>query len=66
MSKPKHFKCPNCGKYIRGPVKETRNDGEGVFRRRRCEECDIIIETLEQITEFHKKQVRSHANGGQF
>jgi transcriptional regulator NrdR family protein len=49
-----HFKCPNCGSYVRAPVKETRNEFGGVFRRRRCEQCKIIIETLEQITGFHK------------
>lgn len=60
MSKPKHFQCPNCKNYVRAPVKETRNDGEGVFRRRCCEMCGIIMETLETITEYHEKRGRKN------
>lgn len=59
MSKPKHFKCPGCGAYIRGPVKETRNEFDGVFRRRVCEECGLIIETLETIKAFYVVKKRS-------
>lgn len=62
----KHFKCPNCGRYIRGAVRETRNEFEGVLRRRKCEECGIIIETLETITSFHEKMVRNYGDRGVF
>lgn len=54
MSKPMHFKCPGCGAYIRGHVKETRNETDGIFRRRVCEECGAIIETLEKIDGFYQ------------
>ena len=53
MDRPTHFKCPNCSGYIRAPVKETRNEYGGIFRRRRCEKCGVIIETLEQMTSYH-------------
>ena len=58
MSRPMHFKCPSCNQYIVAPVKETRNEYDGVFRRRTCEKCGVILETLERITEYHEKQKR--------
>lgn len=58
MGKPMRLKCPNCGKYIRGAVRETRVDFEGIVRRRMCEKCDIVIETMEYITGFHEKKRR--------
>lgn len=60
MSRPMHFKCPNCRQYIKAPVKETRNESDGVFRRRYCEKCGIIIETMETITEYHEKLMRHY------
>lgn len=56
MSKPMHFKCPNCGEYVRCPVRETRMDLGGIYRRRDCEVCGIVIETLELITGSYKKK----------
>ena len=53
MSKHKHLKCPGCGAYIRGHVKETRNEYDGILRRRVCEECGVIIETLEKVSRFY-------------
>jgi len=55
MSKPMHLKCPACGKYIRGAVKETRMIGDGIMRRRVCEKCNVIIETIERAYEYHEK-----------
>lgn len=60
MSRPMHFKCPNCRQYIKAPVKETRNESDGVFRRRYCENCGIIIETMEKITEYHEKLMKHY------
>lgn len=53
MNRPARYQCPNCKEYIRAMVKETRNEYNGVFRRRACEKCGVIIETLEKITDFH-------------
>lgn len=61
MSRPMHYKCPNCGKYIRGAVKETRMDRGGIYRRRVCENCQIIIETMELIVGFYEKKVYKNA-----
>ena len=54
MHKPTHFQCPNCKQYIRAGVKETRNEYNGVFRRRVCEKCGVILETLEKITNYYE------------
>lgn len=61
MSKPMHFKCPNCGQYVRCPVRETRMDRGGIYRKRVCENCQIIIETMELIVGFYEKKVYKNA-----
>lgn len=56
MSKPKRFKCPSCGGYLRGKVRETRIEDRGVTRARICEHCGIIVETLETVTGCHERK----------
>ena len=56
MSKPMHMQCPSCNRYIRAPVKETRNECGGIMRRRYCEHCGIIIVTMERIKEHYEKR----------
>lgn len=58
MSKPMHLKCPNCKQYIRGPVKTTRMECDGIMRKRLCEKCGIMIVTMEEIVETYEKRSR--------
>ena len=61
MNKPKRFRCPACGGYIRGRVRETRIEEDGVTRCRICEDCGIIVDTLETITGYHEAIRRKRA-----
>ena len=51
-----HLKCPACGEYIKAPVKDTRMQGDGIFRRRLCERCGRMIVTMERIVRDYEKR----------
>ena len=51
-----HMKCPACGEYIKAPVRETRMQGGGIFRRRMCERCGRMITTMERVTSDYEKR----------
>ena len=64
LSKPMRMKCPECNAYIRAHVKETRVDARGIFRRRVCENCGLIIETLEHVENHYKKGCKNEEVSG--
>ena len=55
MSRPMHFKCPNCKQYVRAPVQDTHIEDDAVVRRRICEKCGIRLKTSERILEYYEK-----------
>lgn len=50
------LKCPHCGEYVHALVKESRVLNGGIFRRRVCEACGVIIVTNESIERFYNKR----------
>ena len=53
-----HLKCPECGMYIRAPVRCTRMQGDGIQRRRQCERCGRMIVTMETVVGHYRKRER--------
>src|SRR5260370_30229753 len=46
------MKCPFCG-YTESRVKDSRDIGDAIHRRRECEQCKARFSTYERVEKFH-------------
>src|SRR5690242_11237697 len=46
------MKCPFCG-YTESRVKDSRDIGDVIHRRRECEQCKARFSTYERVEKFH-------------
>ena len=46
------MKCPFCG-YTESRVKDSRDIGNAIHRRRECEQCKARFSTYERVEKFH-------------
>jgi transcriptional repressor NrdR len=46
------MKCPFCG-YTESRVKDSRDIGDAIHRRRECEQCKGRFSTYERVEKFH-------------